>query len=76
MRRKDGGNRNHGDSVAGRLEGVREMVNDFQLKARTKEPTVADYIRLVALERELRGEEMVSEVRVTWVQKFEEEYGT
>ncbi len=70
------GKNRSGEVIQGRFEGVRQLADEFQMKTRTKEATVSDYIRLVTLERELRGEEMVSEVRVTWVQKFEPESGT
>jgi hypothetical protein len=55
-----------------RLEMVRRILDGYELEA-GKALSIADLVRLLSLERELEGEELVREVKVAWVRPFETE---
>jgi hypothetical protein len=71
---KHAGKRSAATEAAERLALVRGMIEAFDKKLRTDvKATVADFVRLLSLERELSGGENINEVRVQWVQPLETE---
>jgi hypothetical protein len=56
------------------LSIVRKMLESFAgTKQESVKGTIGDFIRLVALEKELREEREIREIRVRWVETFERE---
>ena len=54
-----------------RLQAVRELMMTAYSKISQRELSIADFIRLLSLEKEMAGEEQVQELKVTWVHSFE-----
>lgn len=64
--------KNHKQSVRlGTRDRVQKLLGDIEarLEAETGKASVADYIRLLQLERELEENEPPREIKVTWVEK-------
>jgi hypothetical protein len=52
----------------GRLELIRRLVVQFGVEAQERAATVADFVRLVGLERDFEGkEEVLRRIEVRWV---------
>jgi len=62
-----------GGSPTSRRERVTQLLSliEKQLVAGTKKATLADFIRLTQLERELEEDEQPKEIVVTWVEPTE-----
>jgi hypothetical protein len=58
----------------GKVESVKKAIELFEVKLAggKMKPTVAEYVRLLELQKELNGDE-IKEIRVTWVEPVKTE---
>jgi hypothetical protein len=65
---------NSSDAPQGKAESVKKAIELFETKLREgkMKPTVAEYVRLLELQKEIDGDEL-REIKVTWVEPVETE---